>query len=348
MRTILVTGGMGFIGSNLIRFLLQTHADLRIVNLDKLTYAGNPRNLEDVTATPDLAGRYRFIQADICDRTAVHEAMAGCWGVVHLAAETHVDRSIVDWQQFIETEVSGTVTLLDAARQAGIQRFLHVSSDEVYGDIPAGERSSEGDPSRPRSPYAAAKAAAEQFCFAFHATYGVPVLISRASNTIGPNQHLEKAVPLFATNALLDKPLPIYGDGRQVRDWLFVFDHCRALDLLLQEGTPGAVYNVGAGNEATNLEVAEGILALLGKPLSLIQHIGDRQGHDRRYALDSSKIGRLGWRPGASFEAALAATVLWYRDNLDWWQSVRDRKFETYYESHYGERLAAAKSSTEC
>ncbi|MGI8554391.1 MAG: dTDP-glucose 4,6-dehydratase [Dehalococcoidia bacterium] len=344
MRKILVTGGMGFIGSNLIRLLLQEHADIELVNIDKLTYAGNPLNLADVASDPDLGTRHRFVQGDICDPSLVRELMAGCWGVAHLAAESHVDRSISGWRQFLETEVAGTATLLEAARDAGVQRFLHVSTDEVYGDIPAGKRSVETDPLRPRSPYAAAKASAEQFCLAFNTTYNVPVVISRASNNVGPYQHPEKAVPLFTTNALLDQPLPIYGDGLQVRDWIYVIDPCRALDLLLHQGISGEIYNVGAGNEATNLEVVEGILRLLNKPRSYIRHISDRQGHDRRYALDSSKVEQLGWSRRENFESALSKTVAWYRENQWWWGRVRNADYDTYYEGLYGARIAASEN----
>lgn len=342
MRSILVSGGMGFIGSNLIRHLLTTHDDVYIVNLDALTYAANPRNLADIAADRRLGVRYRFVHGDIRDAATVRAAMAGCWGVAHLAAETHVDRSLSAAQEFVSTQVQGTATLLEAARDAGVRRFLHVSTDEVYGDIPAGHASGEEDVLRPRSPYAASKAAAEQFCLAFHSSYAVPAVISRASNTIGPYQYPEKVVPLFATNALLNQPLPLYGDGSQVRDWLFVGDHCRALDLLLHAGAPGEVYNLGAQNGITNLELARRILALLGKPEALIRHVSDRPGHDRRYALDCAKITRLGWRPLQTLDSALELTVRWYRDNPGWWQAARNADFDAYYERQYAARLALA------
>ena len=271
--------------------------------------------------------------------------MAGADAVVNFAAETHVDRSLVDNGAFIETDVRGVFVLLEAARKAGVERFLHISTDEVYGprfpDAPARE----SDPFAPANPYAASKAGGELQCLAFHRTYGLPVLISRSRNNIGPRQHPEKAVPLFVTNALDDLPLPVYGEGRQVRDRLFVDDNCEALDLILHKGEPGEAYNIGAENERPNLEVAEHILELLEKPRSLVRFIEDRQGHDERYAVDTAKIRGLGWRPRHDFEAALIETVTWYRDNRWWWEKVKaGGEYASYYQRQYGARLARGRS----
>jgi dTDP-glucose 4,6-dehydratase len=337
VKTILITGGAGFIGSNFIHHLLSAH-DYRIVNLDALTYAGNLDNLRDIEGDP----RYRFVQGDICDAELVDGLVREADAVVNFAAETHVDRSLIEAGSFIRTDILGTYVLLEAVRRRGVERFLHVSTDEVYGDIPPGVSSHEEDPLRPRSPYAASKAGAEMQCRAFHATYGLPVVISRGSNNIGPCQHVEKAVPLFVTNALTDQPIPLYGDGLQVRDWQFVADHCRALDLLLHEGAAGEAYNVGAGNERPNIEVLTAILDLLDKPRSLIRHIEDRPGHDRRYSLDSTKVRALGWTPEHGFEAALEQTARWYVENRWWWEKVRSGDFRDYYDRLYGERLAKA------
>jgi len=303
VRTILVTGGAGFIGSNFIHHLLSAY-DYHVVNLDALTYAGNLDNLRDIGDDP----RYRFVHGDICDAELVEGLVREADAVVNFAAETHVDRSLMEAGSFIRTDILGAYVLLEAARRHGVERFLHISTDEVYGDIAPGLSSREEDPLRPRSPYAASKAGAEMQCRAFHETYGLPVVISRSSNNIGPCQHVEKAVPLFVTNALTDQPIPLYGDGLQVRDWQYVADHCRALDLLLHEGVAGEAYNVGAGNERPNIEVLTAILDLLDKPHSLIRHIEDRPGHDRRYSLDSSKVQALGWTPEHGFEAALEKT----------------------------------------
>ena len=338
MRTILVTGGAGFIGSNFIRYLLA-HYDYAVINLDKLTYAGNPDNLRDVADDP----RYRFVQGDICDGALVGELMRDVDAVAHLAAESHVDRSIDDPGVFIQTEVYGTFTLLNAAREAGVERFLHVSTDEVYGQSQAGKRFREDDPLAPRSPYAASKAGAELQCRAFIETYGLPVVIARPANNIGPYQYPEKAVPLFVTNALDDEPLPVYGEGRQVRDRLYVEDHCEALDLLLHQGEAGEAYNISADNERPNIEVAEAILDILDKPRSLIRFVEDRPGHDQQYSLDSTKLRALGWAPKHDFDAALQKTVAWYRDNRWWWEKIKSGEYRAYYERMYGRRLAEAK-----
>lgn len=337
MTKLVVTGGAGFIGSNFIRYLLQRY-DYEIVNLDKLTYAGNLDNLREIQNDP----RYRFIQGDICDRKVVADAMKGAWGVVNIAAETHVDRSLMDAGVFIDTDVRGTFVLLEAARKAGVERFLHVSTDEVYGSRYPDRPAIEADVLMPANPYAASKAAGEQQVLAAFRAYGQPIIVSRNANNVGPYQHVEKAVPLWVTNALEDQPLPIYGDGRQVRDRLFIEDNCEALDLLLHQGGIGEAYNVGAGNERTNLEVAETILNLLDKPRSLLRFVADRTGHDTRYSLDSTKIRRLGWQPRHGYDVTMEKTVAWYRDNRWWWERIKSGEFARYYKRQYGERLKAA------
>ncbi|HWQ27395.1 MAG TPA: dTDP-glucose 4,6-dehydratase [Dehalococcoidia bacterium] len=340
MTRYLITGGCGFIGSNFIRRLLAVEPDAEVVNLDALTYAGNLENLRDVEHDP----RYRFVHGDIRDAGAVREAMRGAEVVVNFAAETHVDRSLLDAGEFVRTDVYGTFVLLNEASKlpAGqLARFLHISTDEVYGDVPPGRSSKESDALRPRSPYSASKAGAEMMCLAFYETFGLPVVISRASNTFGPYQYPEKVLPLFITNALDDLPLPVYGDGLQVRDWLFIEDHCRALQLVLERGEPGEIYNVGAGNERTNIEVACRVLDLLEKPRSLIRHVEDRPGHDRRYSLDTTKLRALGWSPCARWEDALEETVRWYREHREWWERIKlDPRFQEYYRRQYAERLA--------
>lgn len=336
MKNLLITGGAGFIGSNFVRHLLRAYADVEVVNLDALTYAGNPANLADLAGEP----RYRFVRGDITDARLVAALMHGCWGVAHLAAETHVDRSLLDGGAFIRTNVLGTYTLLQAAGEAGVERFLHVSTDEVYGPTPAGMTFREDVPFAPRSPYAASKAGAEFQARAFCESYGLPVVITRGVNTVGPFQHPEKMVPLFTTNALLGLPLPLYGEGRQARDRLAVEDHCRALDIVLHEGEPGEAYNVAAGNEADNRTVAEMILDLLDLPHDLITPVPDRAGHDERYALDATKLRALGWAPTRDLDAVIAGTVVWYRRNPDWWRPLRDRAFDEYYRRQYGARLA--------
>ncbi len=346
MTRYLVTGGCGFIGSNFVRQLLREEPDAVVTNLDALTYAGNPENLRDLENDP----RYRFVHGDIRDAAAVREAMRDAEVVVNFAAETHVDRSLMDAGDFVQTDVYGTFVLLNEARQAPpgqLRRFLHISTDEVYGDIPPGKSSKEGDALRPRSPYSASKAGAEMMCLAFFETYGLPVVISRGSNTFGPYQYPEKVLPLFITNALDDQPLPLYGDGRQVRDWLFVEDHCRALRVIIDRGEDGEAYNVGGGNERTNIDVVTAALDLLEKPHSLIRFVEDRMGHDRRYSLDTSKIAALGWRPYTSltWEQALAETVRWYRDHRPWWERIKlDGAYQEYYRRQYGERLAQASA----
>jgi dTDP-glucose 4,6-dehydratase len=345
MQKILVTGGAGFIGSHFVRHLLTAHADYEVVNLDKLTYAGNLDNLRDIDGSP-LAERYRFVKGDICDADLVAQLVAGVDAVVNFAAESHVDRSLLEPAPFIRTDVHGAYTLLAAASASGrIERFLHISTDEVYGDVPPPRLSKESDRLHPRSPYAASKAGGDMQCLAFVETYGLPVVIARPCNNVGPNQYPEKMAPLFITNALEDEPLPVYGDGRQVRDWLFVDDNCEALDLLLHKGTPGEVYNIGASNERPNLETVETILALLGKPRSLVRFVEDRPGHDRRYALNCQKMRMIGWSPRHDFHAAFQKTVAWYVDNRWWWEKIKSGSFRDYYEKQYAARLASARST---
>ena len=327
---IVVTGGAGFIGSNFVRHLLRTRDDVEIVNLDKLTYAGNLENLRDLEDDP----RYSFVNGDICDTGVVRSALAGADAVVNFAAETHVDRSISEPQDFIRTDVLGTHTLLEAVRELGVGRYLQVSTDEVYGSIEDGAftEDSELDPS---SPYSASKAGADLLVLAYHRTFGTPVVITRSSNNYGAFQYPEKIIPLFISNALDDQPLPVYGDGRNVRDWLYVEDNCAAIDLALRQGAPGNVYNVGGGNEVENLDLTRRILELLGKDVGLIRYVTDRPGHDRRYAVDCAKLSALGWAPRTSFDDGLAATVAWYRDHRAWWERLKSGQWRDYYERQY-------------
>ncbi len=331
---ILVTGGAGFIGSHLVRRLVV--GGHRVVNLDALRYSGNLDNLADLAGHPD----YAFVHGDICDAEIVARVFRerGIEVVVNCAAETHVDRSILDPHSFARTDVVGTAVLLEAARQAGVSRFLQVSTDEVYGSVESGS-STEDDPLAPRSPYAASKAGADLLVQSYWTTYRFPVLITRGSNTYGPNQYPEKFIPLFITNAMDEQPLPLYGDGRHRRDWLSVFDHCAAIEHVLRHGEPGGVYNVGGGNEQENLVVAGLILKHLGKPTSLIRFVQDRPGHDRRYAVDCSRLRRLGWAPTVPFEEGLRATVDWYRTHEAWWRKIKSGEFRAYYERMYRDRL---------
>jgi dTDP-glucose 4,6-dehydratase len=339
MQNILVTGGAGFIGSNFVRYMLREHPDYRLVVYDKLTYAGNVSSLLDVHDDP----RYRFARGDIADKHNLADAIRDNQidTIVNFAAESHVDRSILEPDAFIHTDVVGTYVLLEAARQFGLERLHQVSTDEVYGSIATGAFK-EGDPLEPNSPYSASKAGGELMVRAYHETYGLNTVVTRGSNTFGPYQYPEKVAPLFITNALDDEPLPLYGDGRQVRDWLYVLDHCAGIDRVLHRGQAGQVYNLGGGNERHNIDVTRRILQLLGKPESLIRPVADRPGHDRRYALDCSKIHALGWRPARDFETALAETVDWYRQNEWWWRPIKNGDFKAYYAQQYGERLAAS------
>jgi dTDP-glucose 4,6-dehydratase len=315
----LVTGGLGFIGSHFIRIALRERLDLQIVNLDAMTYAGNPANLADVDGDP----RYRFVKGDVRDAAAVHAALEGADAIVNFAAQTHVDRSIAGPEEFLQTDALGSLVLLEAARGRSVQRFLQVSTDEVYGNVAEGA-SLEGDALRPRSPYAASKAAADLLVLAYHTTYGSPVLITRGSNTYGPYQYPEKIVPLFLTNLLDDRPVPVYGDGLQVRDWLYVEDHARAVLHVLEHGEAGNVYNVSGETRRTNLELTRELVRRCGRSMTThVEHVADRPGHDRRYALNSEKLRDLGWTPRTPFEDGLARTVDWYRANEAWWRPLK-------------------------
>ncbi len=337
MEQVLVTGGAGFIGSNFVRYLLQKYPQYAITVLDKLTYAGNLANLADVEQEYSSAGRYRFVKGDIADGVAVKDAMAGCKYVVNFAAESHVDRSIEEPGQFIQTDVYGTYILLEEARQAGVERFLQVSTDEVYGHVATGS-STETDNYSPRSPYSASKAGGEMIAHAYFITYGLPVIITRGSNNYGPFQYPEKLIPLFITNAIEDQPLPVYGDGQQIRDWIYVLDHCSGIDTALHQGTPGEAYNVGGGNERANLDITNLVLELLEKPTTLITYVKDRAGHDRRYSLDTSKLQALGWQPQHSLETALRETVEWYLNHREWWKPLKSGEFKEYYDRQYAQR----------
>ena len=332
MLKILVTGGAGFIGSNFIRYILKSLPEARVINLDKLTYSGNLDNLRDIEKDP----RYVFIKGDIADQDTVAAVFSGHKPdiLVNFAAETHVDRSISDPSDFIRTDIYGAFTLLEAAKKYGLQLFIQISTDEVYGHIPEG-KAFENYPLMPTNPYAASKAGADRLCFSYYSTYKIPVIITRASNNFGPYQYPEKMIPLFITNALEDKPVPVYGDGLQIRDWLYVEDHCRALDLLINKGKPGEVYNIGGGNLLTNMELTKIILTELKKPAALIQQVTDRPGHDRRYSLNIGKLARLGWAPKADFKTALTNTIHWYRDNTWWWQKIKSGEFKKYYQKQY-------------
>jgi len=332
---VLVTGGAGFIGSNFIRYLLDRY-DYRIINLDSLTYAGN---LDNLTNVAEKSG-YSFVRGDITDRNCLEQIFSqGIDAVVNFAAETHVDRSIMDAGVFVRTNVLGVQELLEAARRHGIRRFLQVSTDEVYGSLGENGYFTEETSLAPGSPYSASKAAADLLALAYHRTFGVPVSITRCSNNYGPYQFPEKLIPLMVTNALEDRPLPLYGDGLHVRDWLHVLDHCGALDLVLHRGKPGEIYNIGGNNERANVEIIRLILAELGKPESLIKHVPDRPGHDRRYAIDAAKIKEeLGWRPVYTFERGLRDTVSWYRANKKWWRKIKSGEYLEYYEKMYTAR----------
>jgi dTDP-glucose 4,6-dehydratase len=336
MRNLLVTGGAGFIGSNFVHYMLEKYADYRIVVFDKLTYAGRLENLERVSANP----RFAFTQGDICDLDAVRAAIQqhNIDTIVNFAAETHVDRSIMTPDAVVRTNVNGTWALLEAAREQKLERFHQISTDEVYGAIPAPQRSKEGDPLEPRSPYSASKAGAEHLVYAYYVTYNLPVTTTRGSNNIGPFHYPEKALPLFITNAIDNIPLPLYGDGMQMRDYQYVIDHCEGIDTVLHRGALGEFYNVGTGVETHNIDMARGLLDLLGKPHSLITFVPDRAGHDRRYALDTSKLQALGWRSSHTFAQALEATVRWFVDNEEWWRPIKSGEYLDYYRRQYVER----------
>ena len=337
MKNILVTGGAGFIGSNFIRYLLQRHSTYRVINFDLLTYAGNLENLEGA----DLSPRYVFVKADICDRESVDKVFRehAVDAVVHFAAESHVDRSILGPSVFVHTNVLGTSTLLDATRQFGVERFVHVSTDEVYGSLGAAGKFTEATSLHPNSPYSASKASSDLLALAYFHTYHTPVIVTRCSNNYGPYQFPEKLIPLMIANALNDKPLPVYGDGLNVRDWLYVEDHCSALDTVLHKGKEGEVYNIGGNNEKKNIEIVKLILQELEKPESLITFVKDRVGHDRRYAIDASKLkNELGWEPTHTFERGIHETIHWYLSHKEWWQRILSGEYQQYYSKQYAER----------
>lgn len=328
----LVTGGAGFIGSHFVHLLLEKNPEAEVLNLDLLTYAGNPDNIADLQKSP----RHEFIKGDICDRDLVDRLMSRSDAVVHFAAESFVDRSIYNAEAFIRTDIYGTFVLLETARKHNIQKFLHISTDEVYGSRDTGAFR-EDDNLLPTNPYAASKAGADRLAYSFHKTYGLPLMITRCCNNYGPRQYPEKLIPLFITNAMQDLNLPVYGDGKQIRDWIHVHDHCAALLHLLNQGQNGEVYNIGGAQMSTNLEITEMILNHLQKPASLIQHVTDRPGHDRRYSLDSSKLLALGWTPQWTLADGLKSTMDWYRKNMDWWKRIRERQrdFQDFYQKHY-------------
>ena len=332
---LLVTGGAGFIASNFIRHILKEHPDWEITNLDKLTYAGNLENLKDIEDNP----RYGFIKGDITERELISNILQGGFdAIINFAAESHVDRSILDASPFIETNIKGTQVLLEGARQYRVARFVQVSTDEVYGSTEKG-KFTEKSPLAPNSPYSASKTAADLLCHAYWKSYQLPVVITRSSNNLGPFQFPEKLIPLAITNVLENKPIPIYGDGLNVRDWIYVGDHCRALATVLQKGKPGEVYNIAANEEKTNLELIHRLLDIMGKSRELITFVADRPGHDRRYALDMSKISTaLGWKPAYSFEKALSTTVDWYIKNEAWWRKIKSGEYAKYYERMYSHR----------
>jgi dTDP-glucose 4,6-dehydratase len=336
MVNVLVTGGAGFIGSNFVRYALGAHPDWHITTLDKLTYAGRMETLEDVAGNP----RHAFVRGDIADAAVSAPLVRAAEIVVHFAAETHVDRSILEAGEFIKTDVIGTFVLLEAARTADkLRRFIQISTDEVYGSVAEGS-SVETDELRPRNPYSASKAGADRLAYSYWATYGVPVIVTRASNNYGPYQFPEKVIPLFITNALDSIPVPLYGEGLNIRDWLHVMDHCRGLDAVIERGALGEVYNIGGGNEVRNVDLTHRLLQLADRPESLIKKVQDRQGHDLRYSLDTSKLRTLGWQPQVPFEDGLQQTVQWYRENEWWWRPIKeaDPAFRSYYQAQYGPR----------
>lgn len=316
---MLVTGGLGFIGSNFIRYVLSRYPECALVNLDLMTYAGNPANLKDIEDDP----RYSFVRGDICDRECVADVLERHQvdTIIHFAAESHVDRSISDASVFVRTNVLGTHVLLEAARIQGIRRFIHVSTDEVYGSIPVGSFT-ETDSLNPSSPYSASKAGSDLLARSYYFTFGLPVIVTRCTNNFGPYQYPEKLIPLFVTNLFQGKTVPVYGTGRNVRDWIYVIDHCRAIDCILSRGKPGEIYNIGSGNELTNLEITRRLLELTGRDTSMITFVQDRPGHDWRYSLDASKLRSMGWTPEYDFDAGLRETVTWYRENGWWWKPL--------------------------
>ena len=332
---LLITGGLGFIGSNFVRYILKKYPDYEIINLDKITYAGNPENLKDVENDP----RYKFVKGDICDRELVNDLVSRKKpdAILNYAAESHVDRSILDPDAFIKTDIFGTHTLLEAVRNHKIEKYIQISTDEVYGSIEKGLFIEES-PLKPNSPYASSKAGADLLVRAYFKTYGLPVLITRSSNNYGPYQYPEKLIPLFITNLIEGKKVPLYGDGLNVRDWLYVLDNCSGIDTVLHNGKVGEIYNIGADNEKTNKEITEIILKQLGKDESSIEHVKDRPGHDRRYALDYTKLKNLGWKPEYDFEPAIKETIEWYKNNPVWWKKIKSGEYLEYYKKQYHNR----------
>jgi dTDP-glucose 4,6-dehydratase len=342
---VLVTGGCGFIGSNLVRHLLRSRPGLTVVNVDNLSYAGNLESLRDLEADP----RHRFVRGDICDRAQMSQLITdeGIEAVMNLAAESHVDRSIMGPEIFSQTNVVGTATLLEAARKGGVKRFLQVSTDEVYGSLGPTGFFTETTPLCASSPYSASKAGADLLALAYHHTFGMDVVVSRCSNNYGPFQFPEKLIPLMIANALADKPLPVYGDGLNVREWLHVEDHNEAILTILERGRAGEVYNIGSGEERTNIEIVRRILGHLGKSESLIRYVSDRPGHDRRYAIDASKLrSELGWSPKHGFESGMASTIDWYVANQSWWKRITSGAYRDYYDRAYRDRIAAAGAAS--
>ncbi len=335
-KIYLITGGAGFIGSNYIRYLFKRYKDIMIVNLDKLTYAGNTANLKDIESSEN----YIFIKGDICDNEVVNKVFREYHPdyLINFAAESHVDRSIGNPDDFIRTDIFGVYILLEASKELGIERFIQISTDEVYGSIEKGSFTEESS-LKPSNPYSASKTGGDRLAYSYFATYGLPVIITRASNNFGPYQYPEKLIPLFVTNALEDKQLPIYGDGRNVRDWLFVEDHCRAIEFILQKGKVGEVYNIAGASEKENIQITNHILELLGKSNSLIHYVADRIGHDRRYSLDASKLYNLGWKQEYEFGDALKETIQWYKENSDWWKPLKSGEYLEFYKKHYGMEL---------
>ncbi|MDR1196101.1 MAG: dTDP-glucose 4,6-dehydratase [Endomicrobium sp.] len=330
---LLVTGGAGFIGSNFIRYILNKYPQYKVINYDKLTYAGNLDNLRDI----EKDKRYKFVKGDIADFKLVNKYIKNVDAIINFAAETHVDRSILNADEFIKTAVNGTFSLLESARANNIKKFIHISTDEVYGSILKGSFTEES-PLSPNSPYSAAKASSDMLARSYFVTYGLPVIITRCSNNYGPYQYPEKVIPLFVTNAIDNKELPLYGDGKNVRDWLYVLDHCRGIDVVLHKGKNGEVYNIGGGVEITNIELTKKVLKLMGKPLSLIKKVADRPGHDRRYSINCSKLEKLGYKPAYTFEKALSETVKWYTENTKIWRKLKDKNYKKYYSKQYKPR----------
>jgi len=333
MIDVLVTGGAGFIGSNFVRYALEHHPDWTVTTLDKLTYAGRMETLNDVIAHP----RHRFVRGDIADAAIAGPLVKAAQIVVHFAAETHVDRSLLAADEFIRTDIIGTHVLLEAAREAkDLRCFIQISTDEVYGSVPSGS-SRETDELKPRNPYSASKAGADRLAYSYWATYGIPVIVTRASNNYGPYQFPEKVIPLFATNAIDSIPVPLYGEGLNIRDWLHVMDHCRGIDLVIEKGQHGEVYNIGGGNEVRNVDLTHTLLRLANRPESLIKRVADRKGHDARYSVDTSKLKNLGWTPQVPFEQGLQETVAWYQNNEWWWRPIKeqDPAFREYYKTQY-------------